>query len=534
MISDGQKSMISINRLSMAYGEKLLFYDVNLILAKPTRYALVGANAAGKSTFLQLLTGAQEPIDGTISIPKTASVGWLKQDQFRYENSHISDIVLQGKPALWQAMQEKDRLLNSDHSNEKIINRLGSLEDEIARLNGYSAYALAAKLLMGLGISLEYHQKPLSSLSGGFKLRVLLAQALFQQPDILLLDEPTNHLDFISILWLEKYLKNEFTGLLLFISHDVAFINRLADTILDIDYAEIRPYSGNYTQFLAEKQLIAEQKSQEKRSAELKIATMQSFVDKYRASAARAKLAQSRLKMIAKMEIPDIKQSSRLSPSFQFKIIRPSGKRVLRVNDLAKNFQEKKLFKQLSFEVIRGEKIALVGENGIGKSTLMKILLGKIQPDHGSYEWGYETAISYFSQDHYDLLNKNSSVLAWLENQTSAISEQLMRKTLAQVLFNKEDVVKDILSLSGGEAARLLLAKILLEPSNVLLLDEPTNHLDIESTEALADALRRYPGSLLFVSHDRNFISQIANRILFISREKKLQDVKQLDALILD
>jgi ATPase subunit of ABC transporter with duplicated ATPase domains len=238
--------------------------------------------------------------------------------------------------------------------------------------------------------------------------------------------------------------------------------------------------------------------------------------------------------MIAKMEIPDIKQSSRLAPSFQFKIVRPSGKRVLRVNDLTKNFQEKKLFNQLSFEVKRGEKIALIGENGIGKSTLMKILLGKIQPDHGSYEWGYETAISYFSQDHHDLLNKNSSVLAWLENQTSAISEQLMRKTLAQVLFNKEDVVKDILSLSGGEAARLLLAKILLEPSNVLLLDEPTNHLDIESTEALADALHHYPGTLLFVSHDRNFISQIANRILFISREKKLQDVKQLDALILD
>ena len=298
--------MISINQLSMAYGEKLLFYDVNLILTDQTRYALVGANGSGKSTFLQLLMGTQDPVAGTISIPKAASIGWLKQDQFRYENTRISDIVLQGKPVLWQAMQEKDKLLNSDHSNQKNINRLGKLEDEIARLNGYSAYALAAKLLMGLGISLEYHEKPLTTLSGGFKLRVLLAQALFQEPDILLLDEPTNHLDFISILWLEKYLKNEFTGLLLFISHDVAFINRLADSLLDVDYAEIRPYSGNYAKFLAEKKLIAEQKLQEKRSAELKIATMQSFVDKYRASAARAKLAQSRLKMITNMEIPDI------------------------------------------------------------------------------------------------------------------------------------------------------------------------------------------------------------------------------------
>ncbi|RDH40862.1 MAG: ABC transporter ATP-binding protein [Candidatus Aquirickettsiella gammari] len=526
--------MISINQLSMAYGEKLLFYDVNLILTDQTRYALVGANGSGKSTFLQLLMGTQDPVAGTISIPKAASIGWLKQDQFRYENTRISDIVLQGKPVLWQAMQEKDKLLNSDHSNQKNINRLGKLEDEIARLNGYSAYALAAKLLMGLGISLEYHEKPLTTLSGGFKLRVLLAQALFQEPDILLLDEPTNHLDFISILWLEKYLKNEFTGLLLFISHDVAFINRLADSLLDVDYAEIRPYSGNYAKFLAEKKLIAEQKLQEKRSAELKIATMQSFVDKYRASAARAKLAQSRLKMITKMEIPDIKQSSRLSPSFPFKIIRPSGKHILRVKDLAKNFQQKKLFQQLTFEVKRGEKIAIIGENGIGKSTLLKILLGYIHPDQGHYEWGYETHLSYFSQDHHDLLNKNSSVLAWLENQASGANEQLIRKTLAQVLFNKDDVAKDILSLSGGEAARLLLAKILLEPSNVLLLDEPTNHLDIESTAALADALRCYPGTLLFVSHDRDFISQIANRILFISREKKLQDVKQLDALVLN
>lgn len=526
--------MISINQLSMAYGEKLLFYDVNLILAGPSRYALVGANGAGKSTFLKLLMGTEDPVAGTLSIPKAATLGWLKQDQFRYENTLIIDIVLQGKHALWQAMQEKEQLLNVEHQNDKTINRLGKLEDEIARLDGYSAYALAAKLLMGLGISLEYHEKPLSSLSGGFKLRVLLAQALFQQPDILLLDEPTNHLDFISIVWLEKYLKNEFPGLLLFISHDVEFINRLADHILDVDYGEIRQYSGNYQKFLAEKQLIAEQKRQEKRSAELKIATMQSFVDKYRASAARAKLAQSRLKMIDKMEIPDIKQSSRVSPTFQFKIIRPSGKLVLRVKNLAKDFQQKKLFNQLSFEIKRGEKVAIIGENGIGKSTLIKILLGLIDPDQGNYEWGYETHISYFSQDHHDLLNKNASVLAWLESQSSGSSEQLIRKALAQVLFNKDDVVKDILAISGGEAARLLLAKILLESANVLILDEPTNHLDIEATEALANALRNYSGTLLFVSHDRHFIKKIADRILFISHEKKLQDVKRLEDIALD
>lgn len=523
--------MISINQLSMAYGEKLLFYDVNLILSANRRYALVGANGAGKSTFLKLLTGAEQPIEGTLSIPKAASIGWLKQDQFRYENTRISDIVIQGKPALWQALQEKDTLLQRDLNNEKNLSRLGKLEEEIARLEGYGASAFAAKLLMGLGIALEYHEKPLSALSGGFKLRVLLAQALFQEPDILLLDEPTNHLDFISIVWLEKYLKTEFSGLLLFISHDVEFINRLADQILDVDYGEIRQYSGHYEKFLAEKQLIIEQKLQEMRSVELKIATMQRFVDRFRASANRAKMAQSRVKMIAKMEIPDIKESSRSSPCFQFKSIRPSGKWVVRVKELAKNFNEKRLFQSLNFEIKRGEKVAIMGENGIGKSTLIKILLNILPSDQGSVEWGYETHVSYFSQDHHDLLNKHASVLAWLDHYAAGSNEQFIRKILAQVLFNKDDVHKDVLALSGGEAARLLLAKMVIESANVLILDEPTNHLDIEATAALAMALHQYPGTLIVVSHDRHFISKIANRILFISHQKKLQDVRHLDEI---
>ena len=312
------------------------------------------------------------------------------------------------------------------------------------------------------------------------------------------------------------------------------FINRLADQILDVDYGEIRAYSGNYEKFLAEKKLIIEQKLQEKRNVELKIASMQSFVDRFRASANRAKMAQSRVKMIAKMEIPNIKESSRSSPAFQFKMTRPSGKWVVRVKELTKNFKEKKLFQQLSFEIKRGEKVAIMGENGIGKSTLIKILLDMISSDQGSVEWGYETQISYFSQDHHDLLNKHSTLLAWLEQYAIGISEQSIRKTLAQVLFNKEDVLKDILALSGGEAARLLLAKMVLEPANVLILDEPTNHLDIEATEALATALRNYPGTLLFVSHDRHFINKIADRILFISHKKKLQDVKHLDEINLD
>src|SRR3990167_1062571 len=517
--------MILINQLTMSYGQKLLFFDVSLILSDQTHYALVGANGAGKSTLLRLMTGEEEPISGGISISKDATIGWLKQDQFRYEDTIITDIVLQGKPKLWQALVEKEKLLVTTHWDEKTAHRLSQLEETVAEQNGYSALSLAEKLLTGLGIPADYHQKPLSSLSGGYKLRVLLAQALFQEPDILLLDEPTNHLDIISIHWLEKYLKNEFRGIVLFISHDIEFINRLADHILDIDYGEIREYSGNYEKFLDEKKLIEEQKLHAKKHMEQKIAEMQKVVDRFRAGT-RAKQAQSRVKMIEKMELPDIKHSSRAWPHFHFKPNRPSGKSVLRVKNLGKEFLNKRLFSNLSFEIARGEKVAIIGENGIGKSTLIKILLGKIHKTEGEYEWGHETHVSYFSQDHHDLLDKHSPVLEWLSEMASNVAEQQIRKTLGQVLFKKDDVGKDVLSLSGGEAARLLLARIILEAGNVLVLDEPTNHLDIETTESLSQALRSYHGTLIFVSHDRHFIRKIANRFLFISRDKKLIDYK--------
>lgn len=517
--------MIQINQLTMSYGAKLLFFDVDLILSDQTHYALVGANGAGKSTLLKLMTGEEEPISGTISIPKDASIGWLKQDQFRYENTIITDIVLQGKPKLWQALVGKNKVLAEADWDEKTAHRLSRLEETIAEQNGYSALSFAEKLLIGLGIHSEYHQKPLSSLSGGYKLRVLLAQALFQEPDTLLLDEPTNHLDIISIHWLEKYLKNEFRGIVIFISHDVQFINRLADYILDIDYGEVREYSGNYEKFLAEKKLIEEQKLHIKKQMEQKIADMQKLVDRFRAGT-RAKQAQSRAKMIEKMELPDIKHSSRAWPHFHFHPNRRSGKLILRVKGLGKEFLNKKLFSNLSFEISRGEKVAIIGENGIGKSTLIKILLGNVLQNDGEYEWGHETQISYFSQDHHELLNRRVKVLEWIGEMVSDVTEQHIRKVLGQVLFKKDDIDKDILSLSGGEAARLLLAKNILESGNVLILDEPTNHLDIEAGESLAEALKAYPGTLLFVSHDRHFINKIANRILFISHNKKLIDYK--------
>lgn len=510
----------------MAYGEKLLFYDVNLILNEKNHYALVGANGTGKSTFFKLLTGEEEQISGSVSIAKDATVGWLKQDQFRYEETLLTDIVIQGKPKLWEAMVEKEKLLASTHWDEKLANKLSHLENEIAHLDGYSAHAFAEKLLLGLGISANYHQKPLSALSGGFKLRVLLAQALFQEPNILLLDEPTNHLDVLSIQWLEKYLKNEFKGLLIFISHDIEFINRLADNILDVDYGEIRQYSGNYAKFLNEKAAIELQKIQLKKQAEQKIAEMQRFVDRFKAKASKARQAQSRMKMIEKIEIPDVEKSSRLTPIFHFRVERSSPKKVLQVRGLAKQFAERKLFSNIHFEVARGEKIAIMGENGIGKSTLIKILMNQLYSDEGSFEWGNEVKISYFSQDHHELLRERMEVLTWLSDHVSNQNESQIRKVLGQVCFRKDDVKKNILSLSGGEAARLLLAYLILETGNVLVLDEPTNHLDIETVEALAESLKNFPGTVIFVSHDRHFISKVANRILFISHRHGLQDLR--------
>ncbi len=506
---------IALKQVGMAYGRKLLFLDVNLHLNSGNAYALVGANGAGKSTFFRLLTGEEELTSGDIMIPKSASVGWLKQDQFRYENTPICDVVLQGKKALWDAFQARDALFLDDEWTDEKGFKLAELEEIIAHYDGYTAEAEAESILEGLGILPQYFEKPLKALSGGYKLRVLLAQTLFQKPSILLLDEPTNHLDILSIRWLEKFLKTEFQGLLVFISHDVDFIDHVSNHILDIDYGEVRSYKGSYAKFLEAKKLVEEQKAVEKKSAENKIAEMQRFVDRFGAKASKAAQARSRMKMIEKIEIPDIKHSSRVAPQFQFTESRPSGKHILQVKNLAKSFKEKTLFEKIRFQVSRGEKVAIMGVNGIGKSTLMKLLAGHLEPDTGEVTWGHEARISYFSQDHHELLNRHVSVLQWLTDETRGANDQQIRKMLGRMLFVQDDVDKDILTLSGGEAARLLLAKVMLEAPNVILLDEPTNHMDLESIEALGEALSEYKGTLIAVSHNRHFIDKMAKRILY-------------------
>lgn len=516
--------MLTLVDVAMSYGPKLLFTDVNLNLRSGYKYGLVGSNGAGKSTFFKLLIQDQEPAFGEINIPRNSRIGCLKQDQFLYEDVSIINTVIAGKKALWTALQEKEELLKLADLDEESGYKLGELESVIMDNDGYTAETFAAELLVGLGLKEEYHHQPLSVLSGGYKLRVLLAQSLFNNPDILLLDEPTNHLDIISIYWLEEYLKQKFKGVLVIISHDVAFLNNVTTHILDIDYGEIKQYTGNYNNFAEQKQQIVEQKLHEINYLEKRISHMQSIIDKFRAGT-RARQAQSKQKQVDRIELPDIQKSSRISPKFHFKQRRSSGKLVLKVDDISKSYKEKNILNNINFDISRGEKVVIIGPNGVGKSTLLKILLDHVKADRGVYEWGYETHISYFAQDHHEQLHKDINVFEWLYSQFPQATHHSIRTVLGNVLFGQDDISKSVLHLSGGEAARLLLAKIMLDESNILVFDEPTNHLDIESKETLKKSLVEYDGTLLLVTHDRDFASHIANRVIAIA-DKSIIDFR--------
>jgi ATPase subunit of ABC transporter with duplicated ATPase domains len=510
--------MYAIQNLGMHYGAKILFTDVNLNLNKGDRYGLVGANGAGKSTFFKILTGEEFCSDGEVVIQKGCSVGWLRQDLLGFENNKILDVVIAGKPDLWKLMQQKAKLIEKADFTEEDGFKLGKIEEGIADLDGYTAESDAERILIGLGISLEKYRMELKTLSGGYKLRVLLAQSLFQNPDALLLDEPTNHLDIFSIRWLENYLKKDYQGLLIFISHDSDFLNNLATHILDIDYAEISKYTGNYNSFKKQKEARHDQLTHQKESALKRVEKMKIFVERFKAKASKAKQAKSKEKMIDKIEIADIKDTTRIAPAFSFTKSRPSGKQVVEVNGICKSFNDKNVLNNITFKVSRGEKVAIIGQNGIGKSTLLKILMQSVAQDKGEFTWGHNVINAYFSQDHHEYLNKSTGVLNWLNEQVGGNNTpQQIRKALGQMLFSQDEVDKNILNISGGESARLLFANIILQNANTLILDEPTNHMDIETIEALAKALKKYDGTIIFVSHDRHFIDKFATRIITLT-----------------
>jgi len=506
--------MISISDLAMNYGKKTLFEKSSITFDPGKSYGLVGANGSGKSTLLRLIAGEEKPSSGTISIPHDLKLGILRQDHFQFESTRVIDVVLLGRPNLCEALGEKEKIIESKNLDSETGHRLAKLEETIAEEDGYVAEPFAAELLSGLGIVVGYHNGPMNALSGGFKLRVLLAQLLFQHPDVLLLDEPTNHLDIVSIRWLENYLCTKYDGTLIFISHDRNFLNSVAAYIVDIDYEDLRLYVGNYEQFLQAKALAEIQKLKEIESYERKTAEMQAFVDRFRAKATKARQAQSRVKQLDKMEVPEIKRSSRISPDLRFEQSRPSGRTVLTVKNVSKKFADTEVLKNISFEIHRGEKVAIIGPNGIGKSTLLKIILDQLSADAGNHKWGYETQISYFAQDHHEQLSEKISAYDWLYATASHEPIGAIRGLLGRVLLSGDEALKPVLALSGGESARLLFARIMLEKRNVLVLDEPTNHMDLEGVAALGDALKAFEGTVMVVSHYRHFVAEVATHIL--------------------
>ena len=513
--------MIAVSDLSKSFGPQTLFADVSFQLNPGNRYGLVGANGSGKSTFLRILAGEEPYSGGTLSIPKRLKLGVLKQDHFQYEDMPILEVAMMGHHEVWEAMVEKEKILERA-DQEFDGDRYAELEDTILRHDGYQLEARAGEILEGLGIPTEVHRQPLSTLSGGFKLRVLLGQVLAGGPDVLLLDEPTNHLDILSIRWLEKYLSDEFPGLAVVISHDHRFLDNVVTHILDVDYETIQLYPGNYSDFTEAKELERERMEAEITRREKKIAEIQGFVDRFRAKASKARQAQSKQKLIEKMEgdLEPLPQTSRRYPTFRFQQGRHSGKVVLEVEDLSKAYGDNQVLHDVSLTVQRGDRVAILGPNGIGKSTLLKIAMGEVEADAGKTEWGYETHPGYFPQDHRDLLSEDrQTVEAWLWEAVPREPIGFVRGNLGMVLFSGDEAKKPLGALSGGEAARLVFCRLSVEHPNVLVLDEPTNHLDLEAIEALVEGLKSYDGTLLFVSHDRWFVSQLATRIVEITGE---------------
>jgi len=512
--------MITVTQLSMRYGAKILFKNTGLQFNSGSHYGLIGANGSVKSTFLTILSGEINPESGQVSISPQLFLGTLQQDHFLYENEIILEIVLRGRRKLWEALQNHKKLLELESFTETECETLTSLEKTIQDENGYSAESEAAKLLEGLGIRVEYHKQPLNVLSGGYKLRVLLAQVLFGRPDILLLDEPTNHLDLFSIKWLENYLRN-FPGTLLVTSHDRDFLNGVSNCIVDFDYGTVKIYKGNYDTFVSLKQQDQELKEltfakQDKRRKEL-----QEFVDRFRAKATKARQAQSRARMVEKLEgemdSVDFTPSSRGHPKLSFDPLRATGVIVLKTKGITKAYTEKKVLENVSFELERGERLAVIGPNGIGKSTLLEILTRNTEATEGQFEWGFAARPAYFPQDYARELSGSLSLLDWLSQFDRDLPQEKLREILARVLFSGETVKQSIHTLSGGESARLILAKLMLQKPNVLILDEPTNHLDMEAIDELTRALQVFDGTILLVSHNRYFVSQIATRILEIT-----------------
>jgi ATPase subunit of ABC transporter with duplicated ATPase domains len=503
--------MLGLMNLAKSFGARTLFEAVSLKLVPEARYGLVGANGSGKTTLLKILAGDEPASDGAVTLSKNARMGVLRQDRFLDDAQPILAVATAGDEIVTSARREQALLAHAGGDNAE---RLLELEDRIAAHDGYTLEARASAVLEGLGIPVPQHQQPLATLSGGFKLRVLLAQVLIGGPDVVLLDEPTNHLDILSIRWLEQFLA-AYRGTALVISHDEQFLNSIATHILDVDYGTVTLYTGNYRAFTQQKTELRAQKEAEVARAEATIAEKRAWVERFGAKATKARQAQSRLKQIERIEVEELEQTTRRSPAFRFEQERPSGRDVLELAGISKAYGEKRVLERVSLTLRRGERVAVIGPNGLGKSTLLKIATGSLTPDAGAVTWGYATRVGYFAQDHHEVLDRpDATPLELIDAALPLEGPSVVRGHLGRVLFSGDDVHKPISSLSGGEAARLVFCRIMVERPNVLVLDEPTNHLDLESIHALSAALAAFEGTLIFVSHDRAFVSALATRIL--------------------
>lgn len=506
--------MITLSRLAKAYGERTLFENASLQLVPGSRYGLVGANGSGKTTLLRIFAGDESPSDGEVRIPKHARLGVLRQDRFASDDAIVLELVMQGDEPAYAAWKAREELAKVMEGSVEHATRVAEADEAMRMHDGYTLEGRASVVLSGLGIAADAQRGTLSELSGGFKLRVLLAQLLVAKNDILLLDEPTNHLDIVSIRWLEKFL-SEYAGCVIVISHDRRFLDNVVTHIVDIDFGTLTLYPGNYSHFEVEKVATRERQEVAIERQEKIIADKRAFVERFGAKASKAKQAQSRLKQIEKIEVDTLAASSRRAPHFGFEPRRSSGKDVLNIDRVSKSYDGREVLNNVSLTVRRGDRIGIVGANGLGKSTLVKIAMGVVEADSGKADWGFETHVGYFPQDHHDALaNPKQSVLDFVWDVCPAEPTTVVRGELGKMLFSGNEVDKPLGVLSGGEAARAIFCRMALEHPNVLVLDEPTNHLDIESIDALAAALEHFEGTVLFVSHDRAFVSAVATRIV--------------------
>ena len=525
--------MLVAANITMQFGAKPLFENVNVKFGEGYRYGLIGANGAGKSTFMKILCGALEPSAGNVSKDPHERMAYLRQDQFAYEDMRVLDVVMMGHEEMWACMQERDAIYANPEATEDDYMKAADLEHHFAEYGGYTAEARAGELLLGVGIPTAQHDGPMREVAPGWKLRVLLCQALFANPDILLLDEPTNNLDINTIRWLEEVLNGRDSTMII-ISHDRHFLNQVCTHMADLDYGKITTYAGNYDDFMEAAQQARERQSAANAKAKERIAELQTFVRRFSANASKAKQATSRLKLIDKLKPEDVKPSSRQYPwiRFEYDDKQKLHRQAVEVENLTFAYPggERKIFDNVTFTINAGEKIAIIGENGVGKTTLLKLLMGELQPSYGTLKWAEKANPGYYAQDHSAEFAGGESLTEWIVGYARASVEEggdletLVRGTLGRLLFSGEEQKKPVNVISGGEQGRMLFGKLMLQRPNVLLMDEPTNHLDMESIESLNTGLEKFPGTLVFVSHDREFVSSLATRVFEVKGDGRIVD----------